>query len=139
MGESAAYNSSISSYWAAQETELRPACVIVAATSDDVATAVRTLTALHKGKNRLCPFAVRSGGHGKSGFSNINGGVVIDLSGLNAVSVSDDREVVRIGPGATWGDVYGTLGPMNLTVPGGRHAGVGAGGLPLGGMFLVVL
>jgi FAD binding domain len=100
---------------------------------------VRTLTALNQGKNQSCPFAVRSGGHGKSGFSNINGGVVIDLSALNAVSVREDRKVASIGPGATWGDVYGTLGPMNLTVPGGRHAGVGVGGLSLGGMFFELL
>ena len=100
---------------------------------------MRTLAKLNKGKKQPCPFAVRSGGHGKSGFSNINGGVVIDLSALNAVSVSYDRKVASIGPGATWRDVYGTLGPMDLTVPGGRHAGVGAGGLSLGGMLFDLL
>ena len=67
------------------------------------------------------------------GAANIDNGVTIDLSQLNQVTVSPDRATVTVGSGSRWGDVYSTLDPQNLTVPGGRDSTVGVGGLALGG------
>jgi hypothetical protein len=45
--------------------------------------------------------------------------------------------VARVGPGANWGQVYGVLDPLNISVVGGRSAEVGVGGVILGGKFQV--
>jgi FAD/FMN-containing dehydrogenase len=55
---------------------------------------------------------------------------------MNNVAVSSDRKTVSIQPGAKWEEVYFKLDAVGLAVPGGRDAGVGAGGLLLGGMCL---
>ena len=81
-----------------------------------------------------CPFAVKSGGHAAfAGASNIEGGITIDLAQLKEINVSDDRTLTRVGAGNRWGDVYSQLDPMQLSVVGGRVAGIGVGGLTLGG------
>jgi hypothetical protein len=49
------------------------------------------------------------------------------------VQLSDDRTTTSVGPGNTWYDVYSKLDPQNVSVVGGREAGVGVGGLTLGG------
>lgn len=81
-----------------------------------------------------CPFAVKSGGHGcYVGQSSVNQGMTIDLVKLNLIEVSEDRRIVKLGPGSRWLDVYTSLEPLNLTVIGGRDADVGVGGFLLGG------
>ncbi|KAI9707823.1 MAG: hypothetical protein M1820_004428 [Bogoriella megaspora] len=127
------YNSYLKTYWAEQESEIKPFCVISPQTTGDVSTAVRTLAYLNSKTNNSCPFAIRSGGHGKGGASNQARGVDIDLSNLNYTSLSADRKVASIGPGAQWSSVYLQLDPLNLTVPGGRDGDVGVGGTILGG------
>lgn len=85
-----------------------------------------------------CPFAVKSGGHGRyPGESTVENGVLIDLVALNHIEVSPDRSTVSVGPGRRWFDVYSALEPLSLVVVGGRDADVGVGGFLLGGMFSV--
>jgi FAD/FMN-containing dehydrogenase len=67
--------------------------------------------------------------------ANINGGVTVDLSGLNQVTVSPDQKIVAVGAGNRWGDVYSKLEPLNLGVLGGRWGNVGVGGLLTGGQW----
>lgn len=55
------------------------------------------------------------------------------MTGLNVVSVNDDRSVANVGAGAHWLDVYAFLDPLNKTVAGGRNGAVGVGGLTIGG------
>lgn len=82
-----------------------------------------------------CPFAVRGGGHSDiAGFSNIEGGITIDMRKINRIEVSDDRKTVKLGSGLKWGDVYFALDEEALGVVGGRANTVGVGGLTLGGM-----
>ena len=78
--------------------------------------------------------SVRSGGHSGSGFSTNVGGLVIDLRRLAEITVLDaDRGLVRIGPGAMWGDVAKKLGAAGLVLTSGDTTTVGVGGLTLGG------
>src|SRR5690348_8747891 len=78
--------------------------------------------------------SVRGGGHGFAGFGTNDGGVVIDLSDLADVEIIDkERHRVRIGGGATWGEVAAALGPHGLAISSGDTKSVGVGGLTLTG------
>ncbi|KAI9659177.1 MAG: hypothetical protein M1831_003759 [Alyxoria varia] len=127
---------SIASYNSMQETEVIPQCVVKPADSKEVSKLVKILNQQFSVRNASTPlhFAIRSGGHAAAaGAANIEGGITIDLSLINAMHVSADRKSTKIGTGARWKDVYGKLDPMNLGVAGGRNARVGVGGLVLGG------
>lgn len=106
----------------------QPSCVIQPKTAQHVSVVMKTI------KHFEVPFAVRSGGHSPNpGFSSIQAGILIDLSGLDGISIADDKETASIGPGQRWGQVYDTLDPHNVSVIGGRIPNVGVGGLMLGG------
>jgi FAD/FMN-containing dehydrogenase len=78
--------------------------------------------------------SVRGGGHSFAGFGTNDGGVVIDLSELANVEIIDkERHLVRIGGGATWGQVADALAPHALAISSGDTKSVGVGGLTLTG------
>ncbi len=80
------------------------------------------------------PLALRSGGHGISGRSTNDGGIVIDLRRLNAIEVLDaERRLVRIEPGARWMEVAAALGEHGWALTSGDYGGVGVGGLATAG------
>ena len=74
--------------------------------------------------------ALRSGGHCFAGRSSTTG-VVIDVSGMDEVSVSDGT--VTVGAGARLADVYDALAAHDRTIAGGCGPTVGIAGLTLGG------
>ena len=107
-----------------------PAVVMRPGTRGEVADAV-----LHAREAGL-PLAVRGGGHGLLGHGTSDGGVVLDLGRLDHVVVLDKgRRIVRVGGGATWGRVDHILRPLGWAISSGDTAGVGVGGLTLGGGF----
>ncbi|WP_283136169.1 FAD-binding oxidoreductase [Rhizohabitans arisaemae] len=78
--------------------------------------------------------SVRGGGHGFPGFGTNDDGVVIDLGKLANIEIVDkDRHRVRIGGGATWGQVAAALAPHGLAISSGDTKSVGVGGLTLAG------
>ncbi len=80
------------------------------------------------------PLAIRSGGHGISGRSTNNGGIVIDLGKLNTIEVLDQAtRRVRIGPGARWMEVAAALDRYGWALSSGDYGGVGVGGLATAG------
>ncbi|GAA3446273.1 LLM class flavin-dependent oxidoreductase [Planomonospora venezuelensis] len=80
------------------------------------------------------PLAVRSGGHGISGRSTNDGGIVIDVGAMNGVEVIDrERRLVRVGAGARWGEVAQALAPYGLAISSGDYGDVGVGGLATSG------
>lgn len=108
---------------------LPAACFIKVQNSLEVALALRIVTTLQ------ATFTVRSAGHNPNpGFSSVGQqGILLDLGAVNQITVNHDKSVASVGPGSTWDAVYGALGEFDLTVVGGRSAGVGVGGLLLGG------
>lgn len=77
---------------------------------------------------------VRSGGHGISGRSTGDGGVVVDLGRMNRTEVLDAGSgLVRLGAGARWGRVADVLAAHGLALSSGDHGGVGVGGLATAG------
>ena len=128
------YNASASHYYRAQNQDIRPACIVQPRHSLDVALALGQLSSADAQDHEECKFAVKGGGHGAHGSSNMQNGVVIDLRKINTVDLSEDEKVARIGGGATWDVVYHALEPKSLAVAGGRVDGVGVGGLTLEGI-----
>ncbi|TDE01048.1 LLM class flavin-dependent oxidoreductase [Jiangella asiatica] len=80
------------------------------------------------------PLAVRSGGHGISGRSTNDGGIVIDLGLIDGIEVLDEAtRRVRIGAGARWKQVAAALRPYGWALSSGDYGGVGVGGLATAG------
>ncbi|KAK7752796.1 hypothetical protein SLS62_005348 [Diatrype stigma] len=129
---SSAYDASLSSYFALQTSAVKPLCFVAPQTAGDVSALVKWLTA--NVSDGPVKFAVRSGGHmWLPNASNGADGVTIDLRGLNCIDLNSEKSTVSVGVGATWDAVYAKLDPLGLSVAGGRVAGVGVGGLALGG------
>lgn len=131
---SSVYAQSSSSYWSKQEESLVPSCIVTPTNTNDVVTAVKTLTLLSKSGLVNCKFAIRGGGHTPwAGSANINGGVTIDMRSIRDVTVNEDKTVAFVGAGTTWGDVYRKMDSLGLAVVGGRGSSIGVGGLLTGG------
>ncbi|KAI4185860.1 MAG: hypothetical protein L6R41_003874 [Letrouitia leprolyta] len=133
---SVSYTGTSASFWSAQEQSVSPNCVVEPTTTQDVSVAVYILSSLNIYTNfsEECKFGFKSGGHTpQSGAATQPSGVTIDLGSFKQVDVSADRKGVSIGPGNRWADIYTKLDAINLGIPGGRVATVGAGGLILGG------
>jgi hypothetical protein len=85
-------------------------------------------------QHRHLRLGIRSGGHGISGRSTNDGGLVIDVGRLDEITVLDESaRLVRIGPGARWRDVARVLQPHGWALSSGDYGGVGVGGLATAG------
>jgi FAD/FMN-containing dehydrogenase len=104
--------------------DVRPRAVVHCRRPEEVAQALASARedGLH--------VALRSGGHCFAGRSSTTG-VVIDMSAVNEVSISDG--VVTVGAGARLGDVYDALAADGRTIAAGCGPTVGIAGLTLGG------
>ncbi|MFF5295342.1 LLM class flavin-dependent oxidoreductase [Paractinoplanes globisporus] len=96
--------------------------------------AEQVVEALAFARDQKVALAVRSGGHGISGRSTNDGGIVIDLSRMREITVlsSEDR-LVRVEAGARWKDVAAALAPHGWALSSGDYGGVGVGGLATAG------
>jgi FAD/FMN-containing dehydrogenase len=104
-----------------------PTAVVRPANAGDVISAVNFARELG------LDLAVRSGGHSPAGFGTIDAGLVIDLSAMKSIDLDLEAGTVRIGPGATWGEVAAALHPHGLAITSGDFGSVGVGGLTTGG------
>ncbi|KAM0801147.1 FAD binding domain protein [Usnea florida] len=135
------FEQSMNSYWAKQESEIIPACVVRPRDVQQLCTAITILKREYDERRKHAHeenakglFAIRSGGHSPvSGAASINRGVLIDLCLFRDVTPSEEGSSVEIGAGAKWMDVSKVLDRRGLAVVGGRNSAVGVGGLTLGG------
>jgi len=98
------------------------------------ADTAQVVEALAFAKRQPVALAVRSGGHGISGRSTNDGGIVIDVGALNAIEILDEASRrIRVGPGARWMDVAAALEPYGWALSSGDYGGVGVGGLATAG------
>ncbi|KAK5988228.1 FAD-dependent monooxygenase sdcF-like protein [Cladobotryum mycophilum] len=124
---SSQYNTLINVRWSGTAV-LHPGCIVTPKSADDVSKVIKIIVP------NQCQFAVKSGGHNANpGANSINGGVSIDLSGLNAPYLAQDRSYVSLGTGTTWGQAYDAFNSSNIGFTGGICEDVGAGGVAIGG------
>ncbi|PSB68504.1 FAD-binding protein, partial [filamentous cyanobacterium CCP1] len=92
----------------------RPSVIAQCADVKDVVSAV------HFGRNLDLEIAVRCGGHSVAGKSLTEGGLVIDLRRMNAVSVNPEARTATVAGGATMSHLDRATQPYGLATTGGR-------------------
>ena len=105
----------------------RPSVVASCASASDVAQA------LSFARREGLEVSVRGGGHNYAGFALTEGGVMIDLTPMKAVTVDAAARRARCGGGTTWGELDAATQAHGLAVPGGFVSRTGVAGLTLGG------
>jgi FAD/FMN-containing dehydrogenase len=107
--------------------EKRPAAIAQCRDAEDVKGA------LAFARENGLEVSVRGGGHGVAGAALTDGGIVIDMREISAVSVDPDARTATVGGGANWGQFDRATGEHGLMTPGGRVSTTGVAGLTLGG------
>jgi FAD/FMN-containing dehydrogenase len=105
----------------------RPAAIVRVADASDVARVVAVA------RETGAELAVRSGGHSYAGYGTSEGGVVLDLSAMNAVEVDADRRTAWTQTGVKAGDYTRATGAHGLATGLGDTPTVGVGGITLSG------
>ena len=105
-----------------------PRAVVHCRTTDDVQLAIRAA------RDCSLPLSVRGGGHHCAGLA-LCAGIVIDLSGMNRVSVNADHRSAIISGGARAADVAAVADPLHVAAVTGTCSTVGMTGLTLGGGY----
>jgi FAD/FMN-containing dehydrogenase len=105
----------------------RPALIVRCGSPEEVARCIAF------GRAHSLPVAVRGGGHNGGGLGSVDDGIVIDLGGMADVAVDPGSNTVRVGGGATWGQVDRATAEHGRATPSGIISTTGVGGLTLGG------
>jgi FAD/FMN-containing dehydrogenase len=105
----------------------RPAIVLRCANAQDVVEGV-TFARTHD-----LQLAIKGGGHGVAGNAVCDGGMMLDLSSMKAVSVDPARRVVTAAPGLTLRELDRATQAFGLATPTGVVSVTGLSGLALGG------
>ncbi len=113
--------------WNAVHDDRRPALIARCVGTTDVIAAVGFA------RSHGLTVAVRGGGHSVAGFSTCDGGIVIDLSPMNDVSVDPATRRASVGGGALWADVDRATLAHGLVTTGGLISTTGVAGFTLGG------
>ncbi|HZX04119.1 FAD-binding oxidoreductase, partial [Kribbella sp.] len=105
----------------------RPAVVARCSTTAEVAEAVRY------GRAQGLEIAVRCGGHNIAGLAVPDGGLMIDLTPMNAVRVDPVAKRASVQGGALLGELDRAAQEYGLATTAGNVSHTGVGGLTLGG------
>ena len=89
--------------------------------------------AVNRAREGGLELAVRSGGHSRAGYGTTDGGIVIDLSGMNALDIDADAKTVWVETGTTAGEFTTATGEAGLVTGLGDAGSVGIGGITLAG------
>src|SRR5690349_16652850 len=106
-----------------------PAAIAYCATTNDVAESIAFA------RDAGAPIAVRGGGHNIAGKCLCEGGLVIDLSRMNRVTVDAEARTARAEGGALLADLDVASQAHGLATTTGVNSDTGLVGLTLGGGF----
>ena len=123
--ESYEYNKSIKSWNRA--IEKYPLVIIYCYNDEDVINAIKWA------RDNSIEIRVRSGGHNYEGYSTGNDVVVIDISKINSIYISEKEGFCKLGGGVRNREAYEAFGEKGYAFPGGGCPTVGVAGLILGG------
>jgi len=104
----------------------RPALIARCESVSDVAAALA-----HARAHEL-EVSVRAVAHSSPGFATSDGGLVIDLSPLQAIHVDPVRRIAWVQPGVVWSELDAATQEHGLAVTGGRVSSTGVAGFTLG-------
>src|SRR5688572_11250952 len=109
------------------DVDHRPIVIARCESTDDVVAAVDFA------RERGSDLSIRCGAHNVSGLAVADGGVMIDMSAMNAVTVDPQARSVRVGGGSLLGDVDAAAAAHGLAAPFGFVSHTGVAGLTVGG------
>jgi len=107
----------------------RPALIVRCANTPDVVHAVNFA------REAGMLLSIRGGGHNIAGNALCDDGLVIDLSGMKAVTVNPLARLATVEGGATLADLDAATQAHGLATPVGINSTTGIAGLTLGGGF----
>jgi FAD/FMN-containing dehydrogenase len=105
----------------------RPALIVRCRMPADVVNAL----ALARGAG--LEVSVRGGGHNVAGRAVTEGGVMIDLAEMKAITIDPERMTATAEAGVRWGELNAAAGEHGLAVTGGVVSTTGIAGYTLGG------
>ena len=105
----------------------RPAVIVRCRTTNDV------VEALAFARRNGLEVSIRGGGHNAAGRAVTDGGVMIDLAEMKAISVDAARATATVQGGVTWAELNDAAGAHGLAVTGGAVSTTGVAGYTLGG------
>jgi len=112
-----------------QRFDIQPRAIVYCQDVPDVVHAV------HWARENGVPLRARGGGHSYEGYCLIAGGLVVDLSDMDHVSVDREAGTAEVGAGAYMLKLSEWLGEVGVTFPLATGPTVGIAGLTLGGGF----
>lgn len=107
----------------------KPAFIAKCRTEDEV------VQAINFAREGGLAVSIKSGGHCFIGSSMSEGSLAIDLGGMSQKVYLPETKKLIVGPGVKLGELYDVLLPKGRILPAGSCAGVGLGGLTLGGGY----
>ena len=104
-----------------------PLVIVFAQETQDV------VNALTWARQHNVALRVRSGRHSLEGWSNVDNGIVIDVSELKSAQIDTATRTATVGAGLNQLEAVTTLAKQNLAVTTGTEGSVGLSGATLGG------
>jgi FAD/FMN-containing dehydrogenase len=106
-----------------------PLVIVFAQNTQDV------VNALTWARHNDVALRVRSGRHSLEGWSNVDNGIVIDVSELKSAHIDTASHTATVGAGLNQSEAVTLLGQKGLAVTTGTEGTVGLSGATLGGGF----
>ncbi|MBN1209604.1 MAG: FAD-binding oxidoreductase [Myxococcaceae bacterium] len=113
---------------------VRPAAIGVCESLHDVRTFMKFIREQREA-NPSFRWVTRAGGHSTAGYSTVEGGLMLDVRGLDSIFVQPQRRLVHVGPGTQMRDFYRTIDDYGLFAPAAICPDVRIGGMMQGGGF----
>jgi len=113
--------------------DIKPQAIAVCQDVSDVQCFLKYIHHWHQ-QGFNVPFAPRSGGHSTAGYSTVQDGIMLDLRGLNSMTIDGNQNLI-VGSGVQFRDFYTVLDSHGRFTPGGICLDVCVGGFMQGGGY----